>query len=94
MISINDIVRLKSSFLNEEMGTLAFVYELDDDDTRFAGVSLITENGTYIDMNPKEKIEYLEFVRESNIDYRFTNVLRLNYDFNRGIFKDAFEAAK
>jgi hypothetical protein len=79
------VVRVKTSFLNEPAGVLAYVYECYDK-PGMTGVSLITENGVDLGgFSLREQAEYLEQVYDTGIIYVFKNVIQLDRDFEQYI---------
>ncbi|MEK6829007.1 MAG: hypothetical protein AABY15_02690 [Nanoarchaeota archaeon] len=90
---VGDIVKVNASFLDNEPGSIGLVYETyqDFDDSSQKGVSIILENGCNLGgFSRKEQHEYLEFVKSSNFEYEFKNVIQLDQDFRKGVFKEAF----
>jgi len=92
---VGDIVKLKASFLNEPVGTKAYVYEkytIGKGGRRpEEGVSIITENG--IDLggfSGDEQWNYLEFISHSGFYYEFRSVSWLGVDWNNGVFDNIF----
>lgn len=92
MYKIGDIVKIKSSFLDEPVNVLGYVYEEynlagnRNNDWGWNGVSIITENGVDLGgFSADEQKQYLEFVRKSGYHYSFANVIKLDRDFNTQI---------
>ena len=87
---VGDIVKMKVSFLNEPVGTKAYVYEVYNIG-REQGVSIITENGIDIGgFSGDEQWKYLEFVSHSGFYYEFRSVSWLAVDWNNGVFDNIF----
>lgn len=83
------IVRVKTSFLNEPAGVLAYVYE-NYGGPGLSGVSIITENGCDLGgFNLNEQAKYLEHVGDTGQVYNFRNVIQLDQDF-KTIIKPLF----
>lgn len=81
-------MKINVSFLDEPPNILAFVYEkyVDFDFPDYFGISIITENG--IDLGGfsiEEQNKYLEFVKDTDFEYEFRNVIQLDYDFESKI---------
>ena len=95
-ISHGCIVKLKESFLNEPIGTLAYVYEnYSLGEGRWNGVSLITENGVDLGgFSEREQVDYLEAISQTGYRYRFINMIQLGEDYEKGVFTDVFEKIK
>lgn len=88
-LEVGDIVKVKTSFLNEPANVLAFVYEVYFIDKE-PGVCIITQNGINCGGFSQDEIDsYLAFERHSGIGYEFKNVIHLDRDFETKI-KPAF----
>jgi len=90
---IGDIVKVKSIFLGEPANVLAYVYE--EYNLGFGdGVSIITENGVDLGgFSEEEQDEFLEFVMSTDFHYVFSNVIKLDNDFETYI-KPIFNLVK
>jgi len=74
-------------------GERAFVYETytDFDDKQKRGVSLITESGRETGgWSFEEQAKWITFLKHSDVEYEFKNVVQVDRDFRDGIFKPAF----
>lgn len=91
-MNVGDIVDLNTSFMDEPVGTLAFVYDTYADfDGRGRGVCIITQNGVDIGgFSVEDQFNFLTFRKHSGVEYQFTNVIQLGRDFMDGKFKGAF----
>lgn len=93
-LKVGDIVQINSSFMGEPVGVLAYIYETyqDFDQPTLKGVSVITKNGKDLGgFSVEEQKTYLQFVRESGVDYEFKNVLQLDRDWAEGKLQRAFK---
>jgi hypothetical protein len=92
-LKLGDIVRVNRSFIGSTPNCLAYVYEeyTDFDDSSKHGVSIITEDGINIGgFSYEEQKLYLEFVKESGIDYKFENVIQMDRDFDKTMLNKIF----
>lgn len=92
-LKVGDIVMLYNGFLCSPAGTVAVVYETyrDFDNKMFNEVSIITEEGEILGVfSFVEQQQYLEYIRSTDLDYKFISVIRLDIDFKKGIFKKCF----
>jgi len=92
-ILLGDIVVTRQPFLGEPTGTLAYVYETypDFDDSRYTGVSLITENGVILGgFSKEEQYLYLKDPIYSRFEYTYKNDITLSVDFD-SIIKPLFK---
>lgn len=96
-MKIGTIVKLKELCLGNEQGSLGVVYDkymIGDNE----GISVIFPNGQYDGFSDKyneyynmSEIEYYleEFGFSSfHSHYEFKNVMQLNIDFRKGVFRD------
>lgn len=92
-LKVGDIVMLYSGFLDIPAGTVGVIYETykDFDNAALHGVSVITENGSDLGgFSFRDQLMYLEYVRSTEFEYEFKNVVYLLYDFRKGVFKNCF----
>lgn len=93
-LSVGDLVKVKVSFLDNEPGCAGYIYETykDFDDKSEKGVSIILENGCDLGgFSRKEQHQYLEFIKSTDFQYEFKNVIKLAHDYQDGVFKKVFE---
>ena len=89
--ALGSLVTVKVSFLNEPAGVLAYVYEHYGVGGKHAGISLITQNGCDLGgFSVDEQDRFLEYYGDTGQVYHFKNVLQLDQDWRRGLFKFAF----
>lgn len=89
--SLGTLVTVNASFLNEPAGVLAFVYEVYDR-PGLSGISVITENGVDLGgFSIDEQDKYLKYYGDTGQVYNFKNVIQLDMDWSRGLFKPFFE---
>lgn len=87
---VGDVVMLYRGFINADAGTFAIIYELYTDFTNseFNGVSIITEKGEDLGgFSFSDQVEYLEFIRHTDLQYNFISCMKLADDFRKGVFK-------
>ena len=88
---LGSLVRVKTSFLNEPAGVIAYVYEVYDK-PGITGISLITQNGVDLGgFSLDEQARFLEYYGDTGLVYNFQNVTRLHLDWRRGLFKPIFD---
>ena len=84
-LSVGDIVIIKrGKFLGEPVGVSAYVYDTypDFDHPGETGASIITENGVDLGgFSIEEQFNYLKDPVASGYAYQFTNVIKLDQDF-------------
>lgn len=86
-LKIGDLVRLKSEFMKEKVGTRAVVYDTYDK----GGACIITENGVDIGgFSYIEQYDHLELIKSTDFQYMFSGVIRLRSDWDNGKFEEAF----
>lgn len=87
-MKLGDIVRLTAVCLGNPKGTLGYVYqEYPDFDGPYTSVSVIFENGEYDGFSAQEQFLMLEYVRSTDFEYHFKNVMKLSQDYNNKVFK-------
>lgn len=80
-IGHGSIVKLKKELMGQPVGTYGYVYQQYS-----GGVSVITENGVDVGgFTEGEQLIYLEYVRDSWYQYKFSNVIKLARDFESQI---------
>lgn len=85
--SLGSLVTVKTEFLGEPPGVIAYVYEVYDK-PGISGISLITQNGVDLGgFSIKDQDQYLEYYGDTGQVYHFKNVIQLDQDWNRGLFK-------
>ena len=92
-LTIGDIVLIKPKSPSGG-GQLAYVYDTyaDFDLAGERGVSLITEDGNDTGgWSKKEQEQFLEYARYSGFGYAFENVMKLDRDFQNGVFDKVFK---
>jgi len=96
-MKIGDVVTLNTEMLDCKPGTRGVVFNIykDFDDTSKQGVQIIFENGNYDGFSAADQELFLEeqdiryipfYVR----DYKFTNVIKLSKDFEKGYWDELF----
>lgn len=96
-LNVGDIVVLKRAVLDCESGTLGFVFNtyLDYDDSSKKAAQIVFENGDYDGFSYREQQLFLHPQKyPSNIDYKFSNVMILARDCQKGLFNEAWEQTK
>lgn len=89
--SLGSLVTVKTSFMNEPAGVVAYVYE-NYDKPSISGISLITQNGVDLGgFSLKEQQQYLEYYGDTGKCYHFKNVTQLAADWRAGVFKPIFD---
>ena len=85
---IGSVWKLKVNCLGNPAGTIGYVFnEYADFDDPFAlGVQIIWPNGEYDGFSIKEQEDFLEYVGYDMryVDYKFTNVITMSRDYDRG----------
>lgn len=81
------ILRLKKSFLNEKVGTLAYVYSHNADYNQFR---LITENGVNLGLFTKDYFSYFEYIEDSGVIYNFKDYETFQADMSQGWLTNVF----
>ena len=91
MLTIGNVVKLKTELLGNEPGTLGIVYdeyEFHGRNESWKGVSIIFTNGEYDGFSEEEQELFLEFVEHKHdFRYQFSNVMKLSRDFEAGFFE-------
>lgn len=89
--SLGSLVTVKTSFLNEPAGVIAYVYEVYDK-PGITGISLITQNGVDLGgFSLKEQADFLKYYGDTGLVYSFKNVTQLHMDWQLGVFKQIFD---
>lgn len=84
---IGTLVKVNRSFMGEPEGVIALVYE----HYGAGGLSLITQNGKDLGgFSVEDQDLFLEYWRDTGLVYRFENVMQLNEDWRKGVFKIFF----
>ena len=96
-MKIGDVVTLNTEMLNCKPGTRGVVFNIyqDFDDPSKEGVQIIFENGNYdgfsvVDQElflDEEDVRYIPFYIR---DYKFTNVMKVSRDFEKGFWDEIF----
>jgi hypothetical protein len=90
LMNVGSIVQLKISCLNNKPGTIGVCYETYNLGRCYnlgtPGCSIIFENGSYDGFSADEQKEFLTHVSDSDLVYKFTNVMKLAEDFRKGLF--------
>lgn len=88
---IGSVWALKVPILGNPIGSIGYAFnEYTDFDDPFAlGVQIIWPNGEYDGFSKKEQEEFLEFINFNTnyADYKFTNVVAVSRDYDRGYWK-------
>jgi len=86
-MDVGDQVKLLRPMLENEVGTIGYVYEEypDFDEVGEFGVSVIFENGRYDGFSVWEQRHFLEYVKSvpQYQNYLFRNVNELHNDFKK-----------
>lgn len=80
------ILRLKRSFLNESVGTLAYVYSHNAD----GKFRTITENGVNLGLFTKDYYSYFEYIEDSGVIYNFEDYETFQADMSQGWLTNVF----
>lgn len=90
MYRIGSKVRLKVECMRNPMGSPGIVYETykDFDHPGKEGISVIFQNGEYCGFSYDEQQMFFkeDGLERSCLEYKFTNVMQLVTDLNRGYF--------
>ena len=88
---IGSVWALKVDCLGNPAGTLGYCFEeYKDYEIRGAtGIQVIFPNGEYCGFSAKEQEEFFDFVNYDMryVYYKFTNVINVSLDFNKGYWK-------
>lgn len=89
---VGDLVKLEKPCLGNNKETIGVIYETYDIGFG-SGVSIIFENGNYDGFSEEDGEIFLRYYghEPSIADYKFTNVMKLSQDFNKGRFNLAFK---
>jgi len=87
-----DIVKSKIALLGNPKDTIGVVYEEYTIGDR-GGVSVIFSNGEYDGFSPEEQEAMLQKIDfdEPTSNYQFVHVIKLNEDFENGVFDSVFK---
>jgi len=95
-MKVGDVVHNTIEVLGNKPGTRGVIYEIysDFDDSKQVGISVIFENGEYDGFSKEDQKIFLE-KEDVNIpldikEYKFTNVMKLSQDFNKGFWDEIF----
>jgi len=91
-ITIGTIAKLKVPCMGNPIGTVGFCYEVYHLDR--VGYSFIFENGEYSGFSSDEIEPFLKIVGRTDLDYNFTNVMKLSRDYDNGYFNNMFKNTK
>jgi len=92
-MKVGSIVQLKVPCLGNPKGTCGVVYEAYNPGGYHLDrphVSIIFPNGRYDGFSVDDQDDFLTFVRDSDLYYQFTNVIKLIEDFRNGKFAPYF----
>jgi hypothetical protein len=84
IIKIGTVVKLKVNCMGCKKGDIGVCY--DEYYIGHSGVSIIFENGDYDGFDEYEQKNFLEIIKHTGLQYKFTNVLQLSKDFSNGYF--------
>ena len=92
-MKIGTLVKLKVNLLGNSAGAIGICYE-QYNIGELLGCSFIFENSNYDGFSFEEQNLFLEEIGYYPLNYNFINVMKLNDDFNKGIFKEALDKFK
>ena len=90
LVKVGSIFTLKVPCLHNEVNTIGIAFNHYENNS----VQVIFENGNFDGFNPAEIISFLNYEGQSDLDYCFTNVIKLDQDFEEGKFKNIYEKFK
>ena len=92
---VGELVKLKTECLGNRSGIFGVCYE-EYCIGKSHGKSFIFENGSHDGFSKDEQEQFLEHIGfcDEVSDYKFSNVIKLSNDFNRGFFNIAFLEAR
>lgn len=96
-MKVGSIVRLMTDFpaVGGKKDDIAVVYYIyDDGDNCDPGISIITTDGNDLGgFSCVEQEAFLNYLGETNFEYEFKNMIRMQYDLSEGKFEDVFRVA-